>query len=115
MTTSVLGTATAPGYDRITDLAIGTDTITHTTAFSAAAGTITNQGTASALTAAGISAVLSSSAFTANTAAAFSLGTGATQRTFLALNDATAGYQAGSDGLIEITGYTGNLNDLAIL
>ncbi len=40
---------------------------------------------------------------------------GSTARTFLVLNDAVAGVQASSDALIEITGFSGNLNALAIL
>ena len=79
-----LGTSTAPRYDRIRDLVIGTDTITMATAFAAPA-------------------------------AAFSLGSGATSRSFLVLNDGVAGYQAATDGLIEITGFSGNLGGLAIL
>lgn len=36
-------------------------------------------------------------------------------RSFLAVNDGKAGYQALSDSVIEITGYTGNLNLLAVV
>jgi serralysin len=35
-------------------------------------------------------------------------------RTFLAINDALAGFKASSDSVIEITGYSGNLDTLAI-
>lgn len=116
---SLLGTTNSPGYDRITDLAIGTDTITHTTTFSAASGSITNKGSIASLTAANISALLTSTTFAASTAttgvaAAFSVGSDTTARTFLALNDNTAGYQAASDALIEITGFSGSLANLAI-
>jgi hypothetical protein len=36
-------------------------------------------------------------------------------RTFLVLNDGSAGYNAYLDSLIEITGYTGVLNDLRVI
>ena len=72
-------------------------------------------GTVSALTQAGISAVLTTSAFVSNGAATFSFGTGPSARTFLALNDGTAGYSSTSDGLIEITGFTGALTNLAVI
>jgi hypothetical protein len=110
-----LGTSTAPRYDRIRDLVIGTDTITMATAFAAPAGSISHRGTASALSEAAIATLLPTTNFTAGTAAAFSLGSGATTRTFLVLNDSVAGYQAATDGLIEITGFSGNLGGLAIL
>ena len=39
----------------------------------------------------------------------------ATARTFLALNDATAGFSATTDGILEITGYSGSLANLAVV
>jgi Ca2+-binding RTX toxin-like protein len=112
---SLLGTTTAPRYDRIRDLVIGTDTITMATDFAAPAGSISHYGTASALTASALATLLPVTSFAAGTAAAFSLGSGATTRSFLVLNDSVAGYQAATDGLIEITGFSGNLGGLAIL
>ena len=112
---SLLGTSTAPAYDRIRDLVIGTDTITMATDFAAPAGSISHYGTASALTASALATLLPVTSFAAGTAAAFSLGSGATTRSFLVLNDSVAGYQAATDGLIEITGFSGNLGGLAIL
>jgi hypothetical protein len=44
--------------------------------------------------------------FAANGASIFTSGTGATLRTFLAINDGTAGYSAAADAIIEITGNT---------
>ncbi|MEY4746426.1 MAG: hypothetical protein RLZZ442_1018, partial [Cyanobacteriota bacterium] len=38
-----------------------------------------------------------------------------TTRTFVALNDAVAGFQATGDALIEITGYAGDLRGLAVI
>ena len=112
---SLLGTSTAPAYDRIRDLVIGTDTITMATDFAAPAGSISHYGTASALTASALATLLPATSFAAGTAAAFSLGSGSTSRSFLVLNDAVAGYQAATDALIEITGFSGNLGALAIL
>ncbi|MBW4641514.1 MAG: VCBS repeat-containing protein [Goleter apudmare HA4340-LM2] len=96
------------GFDRITDLLIGTDFIDGPNAVSAA--NLAKLGAVTALTQAGISAVLTSSSFVANGVATFSFGT----RTFLALNDGTDGFLETSDALIEITGFSGNLNNLAI-
>jgi len=112
---SLLGTSSAPRYDRIRDLAIGTDTLTMATAFAAPAGSISHRGTASALSEAAIATLLPTTSFAAGTAAAFSLGSGATTRTFLVLNDGVAGYQAATDGLIEITGFSGSLGALGVL
>jgi hypothetical protein len=36
-------------------------------------------------------------------------------RSFIALNNGTAGYQAGADAIIEITGYTGSLDSLQVI
>jgi hypothetical protein len=53
----------------------------------------------------GIAAKLTTTAFTANAAAQFSFGS----RTFVAINDATAGFGATTDAIIEVTGLTGTL------
>jgi hypothetical protein len=52
-----------------------------------------------------IAAKLTTATFTANAAAQFSLGS----RTFVAINDATAGFSATTDAIIEVTGLTGTL------
>jgi len=96
------------GFDRITDLKIGTDIIDGPTAVSAA--DVAELGNVASLTQAGISAVLTGGSFGANRAASFSLGS----RTFLALNDGTAGFQEASDAVVEITGFSGSLTNLAI-
>ena len=57
------------------------------------------------LNAAGISARLTTANFGANSAAQFSFGT----RDFVAINDATAGFNAATDAIIEVTGLTGTL------
>ena len=58
---------------------------------------------------AGITARLTTSVFTANSAAQFTFGTGTNTRTFVAINDATAGFSATTDAIIEVTGLTGTL------
>ncbi len=42
-------------------------------------------------------------------------GSGATARPFLALNDSTAGFLATTDAIVEITGYSGSLANLAVV
>ncbi|MEY2910907.1 MAG: Poly(beta-D-mannuronate) epimerase 7, partial [Cyanobacteriota bacterium] len=64
-----------------------------------------NAGTVAKLDTAGISAKLINTTFTANSAAQFSLGS----RTFVAINDATAGFDSAKDAIIEVTGLTGTL------
>ena len=110
---SLLGTAAAPGYDRITGFAIGTDRIDGPSAVTAA--NLAELGRVNSLDQAGISAVLSSTTFLANRAATFTWVDGTTTRTFLALNNGTAGYQSASDAIIDITGYTGDLSRLAVI
>ena len=101
-----------PAFDRIADFAIGTDSLYGPTAVSAA--NVAELGVVSALTQAGISAVLTSSTFLANRAASFTFGTGSQTRTFVALNEGTNGCSSTSDGLLEITGSSGLLTNLAI-
>ncbi|GCL41077.1 calcium-binding protein [Dolichospermum planctonicum] len=52
---------------------------------------------------------LPATVFTANSAAQFTLGTGANIRTFVAINDATAGFNATTDAIIEVRGLTSPL------
>jgi len=98
--------------DRITDLVIGTDIIHGFSAVTA--NNIAKVGAVSFLTERGIAAKLTDSTFAANGAAIFTLERGST-RTFLALNNGEAGFSFNNDTLIEITGYSGDLNSLAIV
>lgn len=100
-------------FDRITDLVIGTDVIDGFNVVTAA--NITKVGGVSALTQSGIATKLTNSTFGTNGAAVFTLGTPANIRTFLALNDLNAEFSSSSDAIIEITGYSGDLNSLAIV
>jgi Ca2+-binding RTX toxin-like protein len=68
-----------------------------------------NAGTVTTLDTAGITARLTNTVFTANSAAQFTFGTGISTRSFVAINDATAGFSANTDAIIEVTGLTGTL------
>ena len=59
------------------------------------------------LDATGIAARLTTATFTANSAAQFTFGT----RSFVAINDGTAGFSATTDAIIEVTGLTGTLGN----
>ena len=111
LTQSLLAEGGLPNtFDVITDLVIGVglDVIDGPNLITAA--NVVQAGNAASLTEAGIQSVLTATSFGANGAATFSVNS----RDFLALNDGFAGYQQSSDALIEITGYSGNLADLAI-
>lgn len=102
------------GFDVITDLVIGTDRIDGPTAVTAA-NLKDNVGVVSSLTQAGIQAVLTPTTFLKGGAATFTHGLGPSTRTFLALNDSTAGFDATKDAILEITGYSGSLLNLAVI
>jgi len=90
-------------FDTITDFnaSVGNDLFLVTTAragFSTAGSVLT-------LNTVGISAQLTTTNFGANFAATFRFGT----RTFVAINNATAGFNANTDSIIEVTGLTGTL------
>jgi hypothetical protein len=55
---------------------------------------------------------LTTAVFKANYAAQFTFTKGSTTRTFMAINDSTAGFSTTADALVEITGLTG-IFDLA--
>ena len=90
-------------FDVITDFnaTTGNDLFLVTTARSV----FSNVGSVVTLDATGIAAKLTTAVFTANSAAQFTFGT----RTFVAINDATAGFSATTDAIIEVTGLTGTL------
>jgi serralysin len=58
-----------------------------------------------------VAALLTTSNFVANGAATFTVGSSR----FVALNNGIAGFQAASDAVIDITGFSGNINNLAIV
>ena len=108
-----LSTSNLANYDRITDFAIGTDKLNAPTAVSAA--NLKELGAVSTFDLTGISTLLTATSFAANRAATFSFADTAGRRTFLAINDATAGFSATNDAIVEITGFTGSLTNLALI
>jgi hypothetical protein len=108
-----LSTSNLANYDRITDFAIGTDKLNAPTAVSAR--NLKELGPVSAFDLTGISALLTATSFAANRAASFSFADTAGTRTFLAMNDATAGFSATNDAIVEITGFSGSLANLALV
>ncbi|PHJ56763.1 hypothetical protein VF14_32475 [Nostoc linckia z18] len=97
-----------PNIDRIFDLQIGTDIFDGPNAVSAA--NLRKLGSAASLSATNVAALLNTSNFAANGAATFTVGSSR----FVALNDGIAGFQAATDAVIDITGFNGNINNLAI-
>ncbi|GCL43050.1 hypothetical protein NIES80_27610 [Dolichospermum planctonicum] len=91
-------------FDVITDFnaTTGNDLFVVTTARSGFNNVTTPVAT---LDATGIAARLTNTVFAANFAAQFTFGS----RTFVAINDATAGFSATTDAIIEVTGLTGTL------
>lgn len=110
---SSLGQSLLGALDRITDFSVGGDSLDGPTPVAAAQ--VARLGAVSALTEGGVASLLTASTFLPNKAATFSLGSGATTRTFVALNDAVAGFQAASDAVLEITGFSGDLGRLAVI
>lgn len=66
-------------------------------------------GAIATLDAVGIGAALTTTAFKANYAAQFTFASGSTIRTFIAINNNTAGFSATADAIVEITGLTGTI------
>ena len=100
-------------HDVIQDLNIGTDVIDGSYTLGAAgvaASLVRKLGNVLSLTEAAIQRVLTPTTFVSNGASTFTFN----NRTFVALNNATAGFSAQTDSVIEITGYRGNLSNLSI-
>jgi len=95
-------------HDRVTDLMIGSDSIDGPSAVTAAQ--IARLGELAGLTPASLEAMLTPDVFEANGAATFTFH----ERSFLALNDDIAGYLNSTDAIVEISGISGQLSDLAI-
>jgi serralysin len=99
--------------DVIKDLKIGVDSINAPRAVNAA--DVAQLGNINTLAESQIQGLLNTTTFIANKAATFSMGTGANQQTFLAVNDAINEFSAANDAIFEITGFSGNLAKLAIV
>jgi hypothetical protein len=110
---SSLGQSSLGAVDRITDFSIGADNLDGPTAVTASQ--VAKLGAVALLSEAGVASVLTATSFLASKAATFTFGSGPTTRTFVALNDGVAGFQAASDGVLEITGYGGDLRGLAVI
>lgn len=103
-----LSDSLSTGFDVIQDLQIGTDLITNSSPVAAA--NLVQLGAVASLEEAAIADVLTTTTFIELGAATFTFE----QRTFLAVNDAIAGFQAATDAIVEITGYDGNLPELEL-
>lgn len=102
-------------HDHITDLTIGLDHIDGPMPWSP--GTVLQVGIAPSLQTAALQQMLNTQLVPADSAVVFTviepMPVGI--RTFLMLNNSQPGYSPSTDALIEITGYTGNLDELAII
>lgn len=96
-------------FDSITDLEIGLDEIMGLKPVDS--GEVVQFGSVEVFNASSIEALLSESKFDSYGVGTFSYDS----QTFLAFNNNVAGYSAQDDALIEISGMTGSLDDLAIL
>ena len=73
-----------------------------------------NAGAVTTLNSAGIPAKLTAGAFLGNFAFSFTFGTGPALRTFVAINDATAGFSAATDAIVEVTPVNGVLGTFGL-
>lgn len=115
------GTATARTFEAITDLQVTEDRIDVPFSTSASPRPVKVLGSVTALTDTAIGALLNASTggqanFAANGAAVFTfVAGGGSVRTYLALNNGTAAYSPTTDAIIEVTGYVGNLAQIALI
>lgn len=96
-------------FDVFTDLRIGTDEVGGEYAVSKE--NTKELGSVKSLSATDVGRLLTPSTFDSYHAATFTFG----RRTFLAINDGVAGFQAANDAIAEITGYSGDLRNLEIV
>jgi Ca2+-binding RTX toxin-like protein len=92
------------GIDSIKDFNNGTETDRFVV--STARSVFNNVGVVSGLNATAIGSKLTTSNFGANAAALFTIGS----KSYVAINDSTAGFSATSDAIVDITGYKGTLS-----
>jgi Ca2+-binding RTX toxin-like protein len=100
------GDSSGDRFDQITDLVIGEDRIS----FGGISSPVKGLGSVASLSREDLTKLLSTTTFVGGSAASFSVGA----RSFLAINDGSAGFQGSVDTLIEITGYSGDLSSLTI-
>lgn len=101
-TYTALNQSLLASYDAIADYATGEQIDAPSSVI--AATITTSVGNAASLTAAAISAVLTSGLFTANSAKAFTVN--GLSGTFIALNDVVAGFNSVTDSIISLQDYT---------
>lgn len=109
-----VGRGQSPTFDHLTDFQIGIDLIDAPTSVSAE--DMRNLGTIQALSTTHLGRLLTPADFPAFGAAVFTYqDASAGERTFLALNDRRAGFSSRTDAILEITGYSGSLSNLAVI
>lgn len=96
------------GMDTINDFVIGSDSLDAPTALAASA--ISKLTSSQSFSAAALASALNTSNFAANRAALLSF----TDGTYLAINNGTAGWNAGTDAVLRIS-ISGNLNSFTII
>ena len=101
---SVGGSSAARSFERINGFIVGLDRFDVATA--PPAGGFKTLGAVSGLNDTALTGLLSATNFVAHGAATFRFGSGSALRTFIAFNDATAGYGASSDAVVEISGFS---------
>lgn len=104
----------SPTPDRITNLQSGIDVFISPYNLPAAINP-QQLGTVKSLDVLGVKSLLTKKVFTKMAMATFTYSEGDSLRTFLAINDAFAGFNQATDSIIEITNFSGNLNSLAII
>jgi Ca2+-binding RTX toxin-like protein len=121
------GQSLITGVDRITDFTIGTDKIDLRTQTGLAMSAPTSFTRATNSTAISFSAlanqvfldangaIANNQALGVNSAALVQVTSGGIAGTYIAINDGIAGFQSGSDTLINITGYSGTLPALGAI
>ncbi|MEL6354940.1 MAG: DUF4347 domain-containing protein [Cyanobacteria bacterium J06627_28] len=109
----ILSESLMNSYDVIGDLNANIDKIKGTQAN--AGSNVAVLGTTAGFTESEIADVLNTTDFVANGVATFKFAAQGSTLTFLALNDQNSGFQANSDALIDISGYTGSISNLTIV
>lgn len=104
----------SPTPDRITNLQSGIDVFVSPYNLPAAINP-QQLGTVKSLDVLGVKSLLTKKVFTKMAMATYTYSEGDSLRTFLAINDAFAGFNQVIDSIIEITNFSGNLNSLAII
>ena len=95
------GSSSARSFERIIGFTVGLDRFDVATA--PPAGGFKTLGAVASLNDTGLTGLLNATNFVAHGAATFRFGSGTATRTFIAFNDASAGYNATADAVLELT------------